>query len=121
MTVGAGGGWCCVCLELDLPQAQATGAAADEAKATNMSLLALGKVIAAMAEGKDHVPYRDSKLTRLLNDAFGLRCKTSLVITVNPSRSQLQETESETTGSKLRALHSTFELLSPPFPLQPLS
>ena len=47
----------------------AVGVAADEAKATNMSLLALGRVVAALASdggGAAHAPFRDSKLTRLL-------------------------------------------------------
>ena len=39
---------------------------AEETKATNLSLLSLGKVIHSLAEGQKHVPYRESMLTRLL-------------------------------------------------------
>lgn len=38
----------------------------EEAKAINLSLSALGNCMSALAEGKGHIPYRDSKLTRLL-------------------------------------------------------
>ena len=44
----------------------ATGQTLEEAKKINQSLSSLGQVIKALAEGRAHVPYRDSKLTRLL-------------------------------------------------------
>ena len=43
----------------------------EEAKCINLSLSALGKCINALAENSAHVPFRDSKLTRLLRDSFG--------------------------------------------------
>lgn len=43
----------------------------EEAKSINLSLSALGKCINALAENSAHVPFRDSKLTRLLRDSFG--------------------------------------------------
>lgn len=43
----------------------------EEAKSINLSLSALGKCINALAENGPHVPFRDSKLTRLLRDSFG--------------------------------------------------
>lgn len=43
----------------------------EEAKSINLSLSALGKCINALAENSSHVPFRDSKLTRLLRDSFG--------------------------------------------------
>lgn len=43
----------------------------EEAKAINLSLSALGNCMNALAEGKKHIPYRDSKLTRLLQVTFG--------------------------------------------------
>uniref|UniRef100_A0A8P4K0Q3 Kinesin-like protein n=2 Tax=Dicentrarchus labrax TaxID=13489 RepID=A0A8P4K0Q3_DICLA len=50
----------------------AEGAVLDEAKNINKSLSALGNVISALAEGtKTHVPYRDSKMTRILQDSLG--------------------------------------------------
>jgi kinesin family protein 5 len=43
----------------------------EEAKSINLSLSALGKCINSLAENSAHVPFRDSKLTRLLRDSFG--------------------------------------------------
>ena len=51
-------------------------------------------MIHSLAEGKEHVPFRECKLTRLLADSFGSGTRTSLVITVNPTRGQLSESES---------------------------
>lgn len=45
----------------------------EEAKCINLSLSALGKCINSLAENSSHVPFRDSKLTRLLKDSFGGR------------------------------------------------
>lgn len=51
---------------------QATGDRLNEANKINLSLSALGNVISALVDGKSkHVPYRDSKLTRLLQDSLG--------------------------------------------------
>jgi kinesin family protein 3/17 len=55
----------------------AGGERLDEAKAINLSLSALGNVIKALVSGKaKHVPFRDSKLTRLLQDSLGGNTKT---------------------------------------------
>jgi len=59
-----------------------------EAKAINKSLSALGQVIKALTEGKgkgQHIPYRNSKLTRLLQESLGGNSKTALVIALSPS------------------------------------
>lgn len=64
----------------------AAGKRLDEAKNINKSLSALGNVINALTDGKSqHVPYRDSKLTRVLQDSLGGNAKTSLIITCSPS------------------------------------
>lgn len=64
----------------------AEGKVLEEAKKINTSLSALGKVINALSEGKNsHVPYRDSKLTRLLQESLGGNSITSLVINVSPA------------------------------------
>lgn len=64
----------------------AEGKVLEEAKKINTSLSALGKVINALSEGKkSHVPYRDSKLTRLLQESLGGNSITSLVINVSPA------------------------------------
>lgn len=51
----------------------------EEAKCINLSLSALGKCINSLAENSTHVPFRDSKLTRLLRDSFGGKNKMSFV------------------------------------------
>jgi kinesin family protein 5 len=55
---------------------------------------AAGNVIQSLTEGKAHVPYRDSKLTRLLTDSLGGNSKTCLIITCSPSAYNLEETYS---------------------------
>ncbi|CAK8539422.1 unnamed protein product [Lathyrus sativus] len=66
----------------------------EEAKSINLSLSALGKCINSLAENSTHVPFRDSKLTRLLRDSFGGTARTSLVITIGPSPRHRGETAS---------------------------
>lgn len=63
-----------------------------QATTSNQSLLQLGRVITALAEGAPHVPYRASKLTRILQDSLGGQTKTSIISTVSPSASNLEDT-----------------------------
>ena len=64
----------------------AAGKRLEEAKNINKSLTTLGQVINALTDGKSsHVPYRDSKLTRVLQDSLGGNSKTSLIVTCSPS------------------------------------
>ncbi|KAA0150768.1 hypothetical protein FNF29_05103 [Cafeteria roenbergensis] len=63
-----------------------------EAGNINQSLLTLGRVITALVEQRGHVPYRDSKLTRLLRDSLGGRTKTTIIATVSPSACSIEET-----------------------------
>ncbi|XP_064182755.1 kinesin heavy chain [Anguilla rostrata] len=73
----------------------AEGAVLDEAKNINKSLSALGNVISALAEGtKSHVPYRDSKMTRILQDSLGGNCRTTIIICCSPSVFNEAETKS---------------------------
>uniref|UniRef100_A0A3Q1F0G2 Kinesin-like protein n=1 Tax=Acanthochromis polyacanthus TaxID=80966 RepID=A0A3Q1F0G2_9TELE len=65
---------------------------AREAGNINQSLLTLGRVITALVEKRPHIPYRESKLTRILQDSLGGRTKTSIIATVSPSSSNLEET-----------------------------
>ncbi|CAK9167308.1 unnamed protein product [Ilex paraguariensis] len=65
---------------------------AREAGEINKSLLTLGRVINALVEHSGHVPYRDSKLTRLLRDSLGGKTKTCIIATVSPSVHCLEET-----------------------------
>mmetsp|Transcript_21413 Transcript_21413/g.73786 ORF Transcript_21413/g.73786 Transcript_21413/m.73786 type:complete len:977 (-) Transcript_21413:63-2993(-) len=71
----------------------ATGDRLKEATKINLSLSALGNVISALVDGKSqHIPYRDSKLTRLLQESLGGRAKTTLIATVSPGRDAVEET-----------------------------
>ena len=65
----------------------ATGKRLEESKKINQSLSCLGNVIAALTDQKprSHIPYRDSKLTRLLEDSLGGNCKTTMMAMISPS------------------------------------
>ncbi|KAK0630196.1 P-loop containing nucleoside triphosphate hydrolase protein [Bombardia bombarda] len=65
---------------------------AAEAGLINKSLLTLGRVINALVDRSAHIPYRESKLTRLLQDSLGGRTKTCIIATVSPAKSNLEET-----------------------------
>nr|ABX55789.1 Costal2 [Xenopus laevis] len=67
---------------------------AREAGNINQSLLTLGRVITALVERAPHIPYRESKLTRILQDSLGGRTKTSIIATVSPASINLEETMS---------------------------
>ncbi|KAF4677783.1 hypothetical protein FOL47_010377 [Perkinsus chesapeaki] len=74
----------------------ATGVRLEESKKINQSLSALGNVISALTEasraesgasgaGRSHIPYRDSKLTRLLEDSLGGNCITAMIAMISPA------------------------------------
>lgn len=65
---------------------------AAEAGLINKSLLTLGRVINALVDKSSHIPYRESKLTRLLQDSLGGRTKTCIIATISPAKSNLEET-----------------------------
>lgn len=66
---------------------KASGQQLEEAKTINKSLSALGLVINALTDPNSlHVPYRDSKLTRMLQESIGGNARTALMINVSPSR-----------------------------------
>ncbi|XP_058459454.1 kinesin-like protein Klp68D [Malaya genurostris] len=72
-----------------------TGATADrlkEASKINRALSSLGNVISALAEKSPHIPYRDSKLTRLLQDSLGGNSKTIMIANIGPSEYNYNET-----------------------------
>jgi len=56
----------------------------DEAKIINKSLLSLGQVIVALSEKAAHIPYRDSKLTRVLQNVLGGNSRTTLICAASP-------------------------------------
>ncbi|KAG9412590.1 hypothetical protein AC1031_015498 [Aphanomyces cochlioides] len=70
----------------------ATGKTLNEAKAINKSLSALSNVIKALVDEKKHIPFRDSKLTRILQDSLGGHAKTCLIVTVSSSTYNVAET-----------------------------
>jgi hypothetical protein len=71
----------------------ATGDRFKEATKINLSLSALGNVISALVDGKSkHIPYRDSKLTRLLQDSLGGNTKTLMVAAISPAADNYEET-----------------------------
>ena len=71
----------------------ATGDRLKEATKINMSLAALGNVISALVDGKSsHIPYRDSKLTRLLQNSLGGNAKTVMCANCGPADYNYDET-----------------------------
>lgn len=72
----------------------ATGVTLLEAQYTNKSLTTLGIVIKSLSEKSQHIPYRDSKLTRLLSDSLGGNSKTYLIITCSSLQLNIPETVS---------------------------
>ncbi|KAK3557483.1 hypothetical protein QTP70_027919, partial [Hemibagrus guttatus] len=87
----------------------AAGTVLDEARMINKSLSALGNVISALAEGtKTHVPYRDSKMTRILQDSLGGNCRTTTIICCSPSIFNEAETRSTLLfGQRAKSIRNT--------------
>lgn len=78
-----------------LKRTGATGDRAKEGISINQGLLALGNVISALgdnAQKRSHVPYRDSKITRLLQDSLGGNSRTIMIACISPSDSDFMET-----------------------------
>lgn len=76
-------------------RSEAQGITLTEAQTINKSLSSLGNVICALTEkGREHIPYRDSKLTYLLQDSLGGNSKTILIATASPSPTCYSETMS---------------------------
>ncbi|KAF5188121.1 Kinesin-like protein [Thalictrum thalictroides] len=73
----------------------AGGVRLKEGKYINKSLLVLGNVINKLSDGgkqRGHIPYRDSKLTRILQPALGGNAKTSIICTIAPEEVHIEET-----------------------------
>ncbi|CAM8926259.1 unnamed protein product [Rhodiola kirilowii] len=74
----------------------AAGVRLKEGKHINKILMALGNVINKLSDGvkqRGHIPYRDSKLTRILQPALGGNAKTSIICTVAPEEAHVEETK----------------------------
>jgi hypothetical protein len=70
----------------------AIGITLEEAKKINLSLSNLGNVIYALASNSDYIPYRDSKLTRILQDSLGGNSKTMLIVNCSVHSYNAEET-----------------------------
>ncbi|KAK4424578.1 Kinesin-like protein KIN-14G [Sesamum alatum] len=75
-----------------LDKTEAVGDRLKEAQHINKSLSALGDVIASLAQKQTHVPYRNSKLTQLLQDSLGGQAKTLMFVHISPEHDALGET-----------------------------
>ncbi|XP_019428732.1 PREDICTED: kinesin-like protein KIN-14I isoform X2 [Lupinus angustifolius] len=73
-------------------KSEATGDRLKEAQHINKSLSALGDVIASLAQRNQHVPYRNSKLTQLLQDSLGGQAKTLMFVHISPEADSIGET-----------------------------
>eukprot|EP00916_Digyalum_oweni_P016408 GHVL01026920.1.p1 GENE.GHVL01026920.1~~GHVL01026920.1.p1 ORF type:complete len:558 (-),score=97.99 GHVL01026920.1:218-1846(-) len=99
----------------------AEGVTFEEAKTINLSLSALGNVISALADKRSHIPYRDSKLTRILQETLGGNYKTSLLVSLTPELTHFDESLSALNFSarakavcnvvRVNTVHSTQHLL----------
>ena len=69
----------------------ATDKRAREAGNINVSLLSLGRVITALTANAPHIPYRESKLTRILQDSLGGKTITTIIATLSPAASNFEE------------------------------
>lgn len=71
---------------------RATGERLREATKINLSLSALGNVISALVDGRSkYIPYRDSKLTRLLQDSLGGNTRTLMIACLSPADNNYEE------------------------------
>ncbi|XP_035548982.1 kinesin-like protein KIN-14G [Juglans regia] len=73
-------------------KSEVTGDRLKEAQHINKSLSALGDVISSLAQKNSHVPYRNSKLTQLLQDSLGGQAKTLMFVHISPELEALGET-----------------------------
>jgi len=73
-------------------KSRSVGETLEEAKKINTSLTALGKVVDALASGRSHVPYRDSMLTRVLEESLGGNCRTTILVAASASAQHREET-----------------------------
>lgn len=84
----------------------AVGQTLKEAKNINSSLSALGNVIYTLTDNKStHIPYRDSKLTRILQESLGGNSRTTLILTISPSsQNELETLSTLRFGSRAKAI-----------------
>ncbi|KAI4327701.1 hypothetical protein L6164_020130 [Bauhinia variegata] len=74
-------------------QTLSAGARLKEGCHINRSLLTLGTVIRKLSKGRNgHIPFRDSKLTRILQSSLGGNARTAIICTMSPARSHVEQT-----------------------------
>lgn len=73
-------------------KSEAVGDRLKEAQHINRSLSALGDVISALAQKSTHIPYRNSKLTQVLQDSLGGQAKSLMFVHINPDVNSIGET-----------------------------
>lgn len=90
----------------------ATGQTLEEAKKINQSLSALGNCIHALTEAnRGHIPYRDSTLTRILQESLGGNTKTTLMIAASPHPFNVEETISTLMfGKRAKTIKNTVKV-----------
>lgn len=95
-----------------LDRTQVSGANFDEAKRINLSLSCLGLVINSLTDPKvTHIPYRDLKLTRILQESLGGNSRTSLIINVSPASGLVLETMSTLRfGSRAKSIKNVVHI-----------
>lgn len=92
-------------------KSQSVGESLEEAKKINLSLSCLGNVIHALTSNCEHIPYRESKLTRILQESLGGNYKTSLIVTCSPHSSSLEETISSLKfATRTKAVKTHFKM-----------
>lgn len=93
-----------------------TGQGLEEAKKINLSLSSLGQVISSLADHTaTHIPYRDSKLTRILQESLGGNSRTTLIINVSPTLASVNETISTLRfGSRAKKIKNTAHVNTEP-------
>jgi len=69
----------------------ATGNTAKEGISINKGLHTLGNVISSLVSKSKHVPYRDSKLTRILTDSLGGNSRTTMIACISPAEFNFEE------------------------------
>ncbi|EAR93873.2 kinesin motor catalytic domain protein (macronuclear) [Tetrahymena thermophila SB210] len=89
----------------------AQGESLEEAIKINLSLSCLGKVIHALTSGNEYIPYRDSKLTRILQESLGGNYKTSLIVTCSMHSSFQDDTISSLKfATRAKTIKNTFKM-----------
>ena len=93
-------------------KSEVSGTNMEEAKKINLSLSALSKVICALSTAAKHVPYRDSKLTRLLQDSLGGNSKTNLIVNCSQMSFAVDETLSSLRfAQRAKLIKNTLKLI----------